>query len=369
MTLHEEDMEVLRKAMEAPMVPVARAALQPPFESLQQLALAAAPDFDSSIDPFSISDSDRSTPPPAYTLPQSSSVSSIYANVSILAKVDPKSYYLSDFAQQHALSPLVERASRSLPMPSTQPSDSEFYSDLIKPLSHQKMQIPSLLSLEERDLLSNAPANLKDPLVVTWYHGAIRSLVEGKLAHFQEIEREMGLSMTEVLKQVEDLQETKSRSKAKTDAEAEIKAQAEKSKVEKVVEGKDQDQDQVSETAATEESLNSSGQEKKKEVQASVSALTLANLESLHRCISLYLWLAFRFPLIFCHKVQVDLLKKRTELAIEWGLEDMRQSRKLRLQSLGRGEGEEKKRRVDKKKGRNEWIEKGDRGSRDDWSL
>lgn len=363
-TLHEEDLEVLRKAMEAPMVPVARAAIQPSFEILERISVTIPPESTLSNDQISPLSSHR--PPsknaksqqllsPAHTLQPDSSISSIYANVSLLTKIDPKNYFLSDFTQQHSLSPLVERAARSLPFPTpTSKSKSDSHQEstlsakdqlklsLAKPIPTTKMQIPSLLSLNERETLSNAPADVKNPLVVTWYHGAIKNLAEGRLVDFEETEDEMGIAMTKVLDEVEELQRLKKKRKAVDSQGNEVDEEINPTSNE--VEESIRDGEEP--TSQTSSSSN------KEEVQASVSAITLSTLESLHRSLSLYLWLSFRFPLSFCYRFKVEALKKRTELAIEWGLEDMRNSRKDRLRILGRGPEDEKRRREDKRKRR-----------------
>ncbi|GAA5856184.1 hypothetical protein JCM8547_000809 [Rhodosporidiobolus lusitaniae] len=68
--------------------------------------------------------------------------------------------------------------------------------------------------------------------------------------------------------------------------------------------------------------------------QAAVFTPTaLQNLESYHRCLTLYLWLSYRLANIFCHQQEARELRQRVEKAIEAALEG------IRFERVSRGKG------------------------------
>ena len=259
-TLDEDGIEVLRAALAHPIVPVDKAAIQPSSDALASMTALLPPTV-------AYENADKRTEEPR-------TLSHIYKDVSMLAQIDHSSYYLSDFSQQHALSPVVEQASRSL------------------------------LTISERETFANAPANTRDERVKTFLANCVRRFASGGLVHFDACAQELGMLEHEELvvsaiKQAEEARDAKGAS-----------------------------------ALAPGEPLASHLEH----THPLFDASALMMLESLHRSFSLYLWLSYRFPLAFCFRQEVDDRKKIVEDGIEFCLEGIRFGRASRLRALGRTE-------------------------------
>ena len=148
-TRHEHELDILRAALASPLLPIARASIQPSSETLAQLS-AMLPG--------------KSNTGGLRTLSQ------ILADVSLLARIDSHHYFLSDFSQQLTISPLIESASSGM------------------------------LTVAERESFSNAPANTRDERVVAFLCNAVRQFSRGGLVEFDGAAN--GLAMLEVENEV-----------------------------------------------------------------------------------------------------------------------------------------------------------------------
>lgn len=220
-TLWPRDLDVVRKALEAPLVPITRAAIQPSSDALASFSTVLP----------RLADGHRPRP-----------LSMLLDDVSTLSRIDSRSYFLASLEQQLVIAPIVERAS---------------------PASAK-------LSISERERFSVAPANIRDERLMILLSHMVTAYASGNLIKFQDVER--GLGMLDVLREVQD---------------------------------------------------PSSRQ------RGDVNSLMI--LESLHRGMTLYLWLSFRFPLSFCARPEVEALKVEAEKAIDDCLDAIRAGRKTRL--------------------------------------
>ncbi|PWN87089.1 P-loop containing nucleoside triphosphate hydrolase protein [Acaromyces ingoldii] len=220
-TLWPRDLDVVRKALEAPLVPITRAAIQPSSDALASFSTVLP----------RLADGHRPRP-----------LSMLLDDVSTLSRIDSRSYFLASLEQQLVIAPIVERAS---------------------PASAK-------LSISEHERFSVAPANIRDERLMILLSHMVTAYASGNLIKFQDVER--GLGMLDVLREVQD---------------------------------------------------PSSRQ------RGDVNSLMI--LESLHRGMTLYLWLSFRFPLSFCARPEVEALKVEAEKAIDDCLDAIRAGRKTRL--------------------------------------
>ncbi|PWN53247.1 P-loop containing nucleoside triphosphate hydrolase protein [Violaceomyces palustris] len=244
----EDELDILRQALEAPIVPIEKAAIQPSSETLASLATIVP----------------ETSQTKGLGWAGTRRLSTLYKDVSLLAQVDPRSYFLSDFSQQYAISPLVESSSSGM------------------------------LTIAEREKFANAPANTRDPTVMEFLHQAVRLFSKGELAEFNQCAE--GLRMLEIAEMVQ-----------------------------KAMDLSKQDKNGL---------LDGSHDVFKNPEVFNID--TLMRLESLHRSLSLYLWLSFRFPLSFCYRADTEKIKKRIEDSIEFCLQGIRFSRARRLRDLGR---------------------------------
>ncbi|TKY88555.1 hypothetical protein EX895_002544 [Sporisorium graminicola] len=278
-TRHEHELEILRAALASPLLPITRASIQPSSETLSQLS-AMLP-----------GKGGRSSG--VRTLSQ------IFADVSLLSRIDSNHYFLSDFSQQLTISPLIETASSGM------------------------------LTVSERETFSNAPANTRDERVVAFLCNGVRQFSRGGLVEFDEAAKD--LAMLEVEADVVALMQQAIDAR---NAQPSARRQA-------------NDQDALPLFAflnVSSDSVPVGGSS----THPLINITTLLMLESLHRCFTLYLWLSFRFPLAFCYRAEVDRRKKVAEEAIDFVLQGIRFGRAKRLQALGRtgkqgrGKGETK---------------------------
>ncbi len=378
-TLNEGDLPVLRAALDAPVVPLTRAAVQP---SSQNLALLSQLVTDSDPRPAPKAAGKRGGKEAAAEAHEAEqdeehsaaaakskvdrtkaregtprSLAAIYRDVSLLCSFDSNLYYISDFDQQCALSPIIERAAQISPQApakrgkrggrakeeeedaeegiigeeqDVQEAEAKGSSDSAA-ASGGVTTVPAL-SVVEREVFSNAPAAVRDPRVVQILENFVRMHVLGRLVKFEEADQHLG--MLEALRQVREV-----RSKAKAQRDRQLAAmRAEMARASA--------RSSASASAGAEDTQNGNGNGDDGG-SGSVTKLSVAHyvepdnevmhvdtlmvLESLHRSLSLYLWLSFRFPLAFCYRSGVEGLKLQTEQAIEFVLEAIRVMRAARL--------------------------------------
>lgn len=287
-----KDLEILRLALDAPIVPVSRAAIQPSSDSLAAI---------SQLLPSGPSES-----PARSRFARASSLSNLYSDIALLSNVDSASYFLSDFAQQHAISPLVERRSRGR------------------------------LTVSEREKFANAPANTRDERVVAILGNFIEAYGRGELVRFEDAAADLGM-----LEALEDM--------------LALREEARAIRAERL--GRTLEEDAALDTTpvATPGIATSAGAPSSNPsfgIRPTSSGPTLASylppshrllstntlmvLESLHRSLSLYLWLSFRFSLAFCHRQDVERMKVQAEKAIEFCLEGIRFGRATRMSAAER---------------------------------
>ncbi|KAK0523475.1 RNA helicase [Tilletia horrida] len=229
----------------------------------------------------------------------SRSLSTLYSFISQLVRFDPTLFFLPDYAREHGVSPILEASSRGQ------------------------------ITLSEKELISKAPANLRDERVVVLMSSIIRAYGRGELVRFQDCAH--GLGMMEVLDQVEkavkELRPDSASPGPASDGEGASLASA------TTVED-DADANEVAKAIA--EQLQSSSRFKRASLDISPDLLqaiaaidgvhpvlnlqSLLVLESLHRALTMYMWLSYRFVIAFAYSQEALALKLRTERAIEYVL-------------------------------------------------
>lgn len=153
-----------------------------------------------------------------------------------------------------------------------------------------------LLTHAEKEKWSNTPVNLRDERAVAWLGRAMELYARGELVDFEVCAR--GLDTIEAEQAVAERMDAAHARREAARSAAPAAAWA--------------DDDDV------------------------LSIHTLMLLESLHRTLTLYLWLGFRFPLAFCFRQDVEARKRRAEASIHFCLEAIRVRRAQRLSRLGR---------------------------------
>ncbi|WFD14713.1 RNA helicase [Malassezia arunalokei] len=256
LTRHEDEMDILRAALAAPVRSVTHALIQPSKQKLESLSFLLP----------------RSRPKEAVrrgNVLQENSMSSLLEEFHAMADLDAGIFAMSDFVSQQAISALIEHRGCGL-------------------LTHA-----------EKETWSNTPVNVRDERAMAWVGNAIEKYARGELVEFEACAKDLGtLEVEEAVTQIA------------ADAEARRKAAK-------------------------------STQPLAMWVQQDETILhvdTLMLLESLHRSLTIYLWLGFRFPLSFCFRHHVAERKRRTEASIEFCLEVIRIRRAQRLTYLGRDE-------------------------------
>lgn len=161
------------------------------------------------------------------------------------------------------------------------------------------------LSLAEMCLFGNAPFPARDPIVRTVFAAFIRSYVAGEEVDITDwVEKEGFQALVDGIKGLKTGEEGLRRRRAKLE------------------EMKDPG------TRKTEESAIARRQ---REIDSApvFTSVNLAKLESLHRCLVLYLWVSFRLPLVFCHQEEAQVLKRMAEEAIDYILFKLRVRRRV----------------------------------------
>mgnify|MGYP001758453913 FL=1 len=256
LTRHEDEMDILRAALAAPVRSVTHALIQPSKQKLESLSFLLP----------------RSRPKEAVrrgNVLQENSMSSLLEEFHAMADLDAGIFAMSDFVSQQAISALIEHRGCGL-------------------LTHA-----------EKETWSNTPVNVRDERAMAWVGNAIEKYARGELVEFEACAKDLGtLEVEEAVTQIA------------ADAEARRKA------------------------AKSTQPLAMWVQQD----EAILHVDTLMLLESLHRSLTIYLWLGFRFPLSFCFRHHVAERKRRTEASIEFCLEVIRIRRAQRLTYLGRDE-------------------------------
>lgn len=254
LTRHEDEMDILRAALAAPVRSVTHALIQPSKQKLESLSFLLP----------------RSRPKEAVrNVLQENSMSSLLEEFHAMADLDAGIFAISDFVSQQAISALIEHRGCGL-------------------LTHA-----------EKETWSNTPVNVRDERAMAWVGNAIEKYARGELVEFEACAKDLGtLEVEEAVTQIA------------ADAEARRKA------------------------AKSTQPLAMWVQQD----EAILHVDTLMLLESLHRSLTIYLWLGFRFPLSFCFRHHVAGRKRRTEASIEFCLEVIRIRRAQRLTYLGRDE-------------------------------
>jgi len=260
--LVEEDMDLLRSAMAAVTAPLPRAALHPTAEELERFTAQVAP---------------------------SMGQNEILELFPVLA-ASTDNYFIPSFKSA------------------------------IK-LSAQLDDIPNL-TVGERWQIGNSPVNLRDPLVVSAFKQFTTAHAQDKVMRITSwiAEEELSDLLQQFRTAEASLDEAKRRKSASgkkgkagssdTEADSASKPSAKTSKNLKVME-------------RLLEQHNPSSFITTPLAKRFASGTTLIALESLHRCISLYLWLANRFLLRFPQKEEARLLKNETQDAIDLVLQQM----------------------------------------------
>ncbi|SNX86429.1 related to SUV3 - ATP-dependent RNA helicase, mitochondrial [Melanopsichium pennsylvanicum] len=288
-TRQEHELEILRAALASPLLPITKAAVQPNSEALTQLSTML--------------------PGKAGSGGGLRTLSQIYADVSLLSRIDSTNFFLSDFSQQLTILPLIESASGGL------------------------------LTVAEREIYSNAPANTRDERVVAFLCKAVSQFSRGGLIAFDDAAKD--LSMLEIENEVVSLMNQA------IDARNRASSANQSTKINNNNNNDEQEAQQlplvayINKVSRSNNKSSGNGDGDGGMVGGSaahplINITTLLMLESLHRCFSLYLWLSFRFPLAFCYRSEVDRRKKGVEEAIDFVLQGIRFGRAKRLQALGR---------------------------------
>lgn len=196
----------------------------------------------------------------------------LYRDVGSLMRIDPTMYYLQPIDTQIELAEIIEQA----------------------------VLWTSNLTLPEQDIFSKAPIQLKDDLMVAMFGNILRTYAGGSLVSFAQTEH--GLGMIDALNSVLEVQ------KAQEKVEDPSVEKVERERIAQDVEEK----------------------------RLAIDINTLMKLESLHRSITLYMWLSMRFPTAFCFREQVESMGTQTEEVINFALRVIRTNRQGRLAALGR---------------------------------
>lgn len=167
------------------------------------------------------------------------------------------------------------------------------------------------LTFSERHLFGKSPVNMRDVKVQSSFVGFVKSYAKGNKILMSEWGEEVGLF--EELERVNSVRRFKEAARLKKE---DLKA-----------------------TSSTDSSIDGDEASMPSSYVSSSSPLgprpftqqSLATLESLHRCLTLYLWLSYRVPNIFSDAITARPLRREVELAIEFALEGIKSERIERM--------------------------------------
>ncbi|CAO1615860.1 unnamed protein product [Parajaminaea phylloscopi] len=368
--MREEDMDILREALAVPNKEIRRAAIQPPATDIDELSKSLPPVEQKSMaeverafhehqqrrrsrvrQPLNndsrtlqclesahnalmldaAGDEQVEEQELAFTRAARADVrlSNVYTDIGFLATLNLRNYFLSDLNQQSTIAPLVRRAS-CLP---TTPSDEADASFVLPSQAGYKTQ--SSLTVEELELFATSPANTRDGKLMGCLALFIRQYSRGKIVDFSDAIAKIGL-------------------KAAVDtADATYEELMAAWKAQRSEKG-DGEGDLVEPTLQQLAMLTSS--------KPAIDAFLLKDLETMHSAVTLYLWLASRFPLAFSQRGAVHSFKDRTERAVELSLEVLRTARNKRLAELGRSTGADARAEKEQRRRQNRQTFKGKGG-------
>lgn len=336
-TMEEVDLPILRKALAAPLVPIERAVLGPTSDSVAALStLMAVPrpgtfpnQLYSGIRPDEAGREDSQVykayvsatqwPASENTIVQYGSeeeqklldadltktykkaagyaildcqvydtslgvpkLSELFTAFKDLARVDTSTYFLAGEAEEHRLADMIEHATKDFSLP-----------------------------ILDKFCISRAPVNTRDERVLAFATNLVHGFGRGGLVSVAEGER--GLDMLRALDKAEECRK----------------------RAEEVVAGLPRAQE-----SGVKPALPSAAYME----QPGLDVNSLQLLESLHRCVTLYSWLHFRYPLAFPYAEETLAIKVRTEAAIAWTLEAIKHSRSKRLAAMEKQREQERSR-------------------------
>lgn len=195
-TRNKNELDMLREALDVPLRPVDRAAISHSGKVLATLAAALSPPQlptptddmrDISDGPEEYSKRLWKKKERVYKIQQNAAgnrqqteqdmqklvprtLSEIYTDFALLSRFNPATYFMTDFGQQHGITPLAEKASGNL------------------------------LTVMEREDFAKSPVNLRDELVTAFFQNAVRQYSRGALVQFNDAAK--GTGMLEIEKRI-----------------------------------------------------------------------------------------------------------------------------------------------------------------------
>ncbi|UZJ52958.1 hypothetical protein CBS101457_002278 [Exobasidium rhododendri] len=160
-TMDQVDLPVLESALEAPLLPITRAVIQPSSKDLASLATALP----------------MKRPVGHQSFGRHRSMISLLQDLQLITQIDSSTFLLSPMEQQNALAPLLEDA------------------------------VPTSLNLTiaERELFALAPANVRDERLLSLFANMVGYYVRSDLVKFEKCD--ISLGMMNALRSIEKIQE------------------------------------------------------------------------------------------------------------------------------------------------------------------
>ncbi|CAD6893381.1 unnamed protein product [Tilletia controversa] len=216
----------------------------------------------------------------------SRSVSTLFSVVTQAIRFDPTLFFLPDYEREGGMSTILEACAQGQ------------------------------LTFEEKITMGKSPAPLRDERVVVFLSNMIRGHGRGELVQFEQCAK--GLQLMEALVEVEAAAKERAAERSGSGSKDETVAGVDNDAKEKAAEGLAFDGNKSDAKADDAEAKSTPVHSDKPDAPHPVLNLnSLMVLESLHRCLTVYLWLSYRFPLSFAFRSDVRKLKTRTEVAIE----------------------------------------------------
>jgi ATP-dependent RNA helicase SUPV3L1/SUV3 len=253
-TLDDEDLGVLKAALDAPLKPITRAGITPTSHALASLT-TMLPGKKKQEHHQKGRDRDLMT---------------LYSDMNLLSQIDSRIYFAGSNEQQMKVGPLLE--------------------ELVSAFRD--------MTIADREIFAIAPANFRDERLVALLSNMVNYYARGELIKFEMVDC---LDMLPTLKSVENI------SKPFNQQMEGVSTQERSGKLA--------------------EYLRTRGK------RFNIDNLMI--LESLHRGLTLYLWLSYRRPVNFCYRADVEDYSRRTENAIDFCLEAVKAARVMRLAERG----------------------------------
>lgn len=191
----------------------------------------------------------------------------LYTDVGLLSQIDSRIYFLGKHEQEIEVAPLLE--------------------EMVSTFRY--------MPIADRDLFATAPCNRRDEMIVSLLCNMVNYYARGGLVRFEDVDTQ---GMLRTLRSVEEVAKA---------FNAEI-------------EGQDTTRDWSSRLG---DFLHSS--------RRRFDINDLMVLESLHRGLTLYLWLSYRRFVSFCYRDSVTDYSRRTEKAIDFCLGAVKAARAIRM--------------------------------------